>query len=234
MSTPAQSPRGRNAEATREALLTAALAAFADHGFAGARIDAIAAAAGYNKSLIFQYFGDKVSLYTEVIKRADATTQPITTRALTALMDAGVLDHATLTPLLREFMGALFDMYAAHPEITRLLLWEMAEGWQTYATIAPALDHADLERVSAELAHIQQAGLFRSDLDPMIQIVLAQFVVMVFLACIPLFQLFFPTAELSAPETLARARTFVIDFTVGGLLTTVAPASGNTRVDASA
>lgn len=56
---------------TKEHILAAAEAVFARRGFSGARVDAIAAASGYNKSLIYQYFGDKMALYTEVVKRVD-------------------------------------------------------------------------------------------------------------------------------------------------------------------
>src|SRR2546425_11215155 len=65
--------RGRvhDAEGARRAILNAAEEVFAEHGFDGARIDAIAATAGYNKSLIFQYFDDKLGLYAEVVRRAD-------------------------------------------------------------------------------------------------------------------------------------------------------------------
>ena len=56
--------RPRDATGARTALLEAAEAIFAEHGFAGARVDAIAAAAGYNKSLLFHYFGDKLQLYS--------------------------------------------------------------------------------------------------------------------------------------------------------------------------
>src|SRR5205823_818083 len=67
--------RGReriyDAQRTREAILNAAEAVFAEHGFDGTSVDAIAAEAGYNKSLLFQYFGDKLGLYTQVLKRAD-------------------------------------------------------------------------------------------------------------------------------------------------------------------
>src|SRR5579885_3299792 len=66
--------RGRervyDAERTRETILNAAEAVFAEHGFDGTAVDAIAAEAGYNKSLIFQYFSSKLGLYTEVLKRA--------------------------------------------------------------------------------------------------------------------------------------------------------------------
>ena len=63
--------RGRDAEKTREVILDAAEAAFAEHGFAGSRMDAIASVSGYNISLLFQYFGDKLGLYVQVLKRID-------------------------------------------------------------------------------------------------------------------------------------------------------------------
>src|SRR5258708_3094500 len=55
--------RERDAEVAREAILKAAEEVFAREGFAGARIDTIAAESGYNKSLIFHYFGGKEGLY---------------------------------------------------------------------------------------------------------------------------------------------------------------------------
>ncbi len=64
-------PAKRRAEKTRLAILDAAEVVFAEHGFDGARIDAIAEVSGHNKTLIFRYFGDKLSLYAEVLKRVD-------------------------------------------------------------------------------------------------------------------------------------------------------------------
>lgn len=49
------------ADATRELLLRSATEIFAEHGFAGARVDEIAERAGVNKSLIYAYYGDKVT-----------------------------------------------------------------------------------------------------------------------------------------------------------------------------
>ena len=57
-----------DAEGAREAILNAGEEVFAEHGFDRARIDAIAKASGYNKSLIFQYFSDKLGLYAAVIR----------------------------------------------------------------------------------------------------------------------------------------------------------------------
>src|ERR1700744_4857290 len=56
----------RSAE-TRVAILTAAANIFAKDGLAGARTDAIAAAAGVNKALLYYYFRSKESLYEAVV-----------------------------------------------------------------------------------------------------------------------------------------------------------------------
>src|SRR5436305_15219426 len=79
--------RAHDAEGAREAILNAAEEVFAEHGFDGARIDVIAKVAGYNKSLLFQYFGDKLGLYAEVLKRADRGMTELQARLLTPLLE---------------------------------------------------------------------------------------------------------------------------------------------------
>ena len=59
----------RQPEASRDAILQAALAEFAQEGLAGARMDAIADSAGVNKALLYYYFHDKESLYGAVLDR---------------------------------------------------------------------------------------------------------------------------------------------------------------------
>jgi len=53
---------------TRATILAAAEQIFAKAGLAGARIDAIAAAAGVNKALLYYYFKSKGGLYEAVIE----------------------------------------------------------------------------------------------------------------------------------------------------------------------
>src|SRR6266568_7554784 len=84
---PGKRGRAHDAEGTREAILDAAEEVFAEHGFDGARIDAIAAASGYNKSLIFQYFDDKLGLYAEVTRRADREMSELQARLLAPLLE---------------------------------------------------------------------------------------------------------------------------------------------------
>ncbi|HXR04758.1 MAG TPA: TetR family transcriptional regulator [Verrucomicrobiae bacterium] len=66
---------GRNPERTRERILSAALREFAAHGFAGARVDAIAQRAAINKRMLYHYFGDKEHLFREVLRLKMAERQ---------------------------------------------------------------------------------------------------------------------------------------------------------------
>jgi TetR/AcrR family transcriptional regulator len=58
----------RNPGRSRERILSAALAEFAAHGFAGARVDAIARRAAINKRMLYHYFGDKEGLFKAVLR----------------------------------------------------------------------------------------------------------------------------------------------------------------------
>ncbi|MCC6645472.1 MAG: TetR/AcrR family transcriptional regulator [Polyangiaceae bacterium] len=58
----------RDPERTRARILAAALAEFASRGLAGARVDAIAAAAGVNKRMLYHYYGHKDDLYNAVLQ----------------------------------------------------------------------------------------------------------------------------------------------------------------------
>ena len=64
----AQGRRQANPGGSRAAILAAAADGFARSGLAGARIDAIAAAAGVNKALLYYYFKSKECLYRAVVE----------------------------------------------------------------------------------------------------------------------------------------------------------------------
>ena len=58
----------RNPKRSRERILAAALKEFAAKGFAGARVDFIARRAVINKRMLYHYFGNKVALFTAVLR----------------------------------------------------------------------------------------------------------------------------------------------------------------------
>ena len=103
----ARDPHHHNSAETREAILGAAERIFGDEGLEGARTDAIAAAAGVNKALLYYYFRSKEGLYRAVLESylADFNRQ-----ALVVLSSQG-----SARSVLLRYINLHFDFMAAHP-----------------------------------------------------------------------------------------------------------------------
>ncbi len=168
--------RAHDAEGAREAILNAAEQVFAQHGFDGARIDAIAETAGYNKSLIFQYYGDKLGLYAAVLRRTDEETRELQAQLLAPLLEDETIasDAHRFRTFLKTAIRAFFDFLVEHPRLMRMIIWEQAEGWQTFAKVVSQFDTEDIDLFRTLFSRVQSAGLLRSDFDPIIQLVVAE------------------------------------------------------------
>lgn len=216
--------RGRertyDAERTRTAILNAAEALFAEHGFDGTSVDAIATQAAYNKSLIFQYFGDKLGLYTQVLKRADAEMGKLITRLVASVSvdDAVVLQVDWFRAFLATMVQTIFDYLLEHPRLVRMLTWEMADGWQTFAQIASQFPPEDTVRLEQFFHKVYRAGLLRSDFVPLMQLTMMLPLCQTYLAYLPLYQRLLPGEDISPPDGIARMRKYVVDFVVAGLM----------------
>ncbi len=212
--------RERNAKRTREAILNAAEAVFAEHGFDGARLDVIAQTSGYNKSLIGQYFGDKLGLYAEVNKRIDRDISELGRRVLIPLLEdeTVVSDAQRFRAFLETTMGMLFDYMLEHPRLVRIMHWEQAEGWQTFIKIFSQFETEDADQIRELFDQARRTGLLRSDFDPLVQLTLAEQLCCSYLASIPLYQMILPGEDLSSAVALARGRENIIAFVVRGLM----------------
>ncbi|WP_432117363.1 TetR family transcriptional regulator [Streptomyces sp. bgisy032] len=102
----------RDPEATRARIFEAAVAEFARHGIAGARIDRIASEAKANKQLIYAYFGNKAELFAIVLEKK-----------MLHLAEAVPVDPDDI----EGWVDRLMDYHADHPELLRLLFWEGLE-----------------------------------------------------------------------------------------------------------
>ncbi|TMR97208.1 helix-turn-helix domain-containing protein, partial [Nonomuraea basaltis] len=69
-SQPAAAERRRDAERTKAEILEVAQQEFARHGYAGARVDEIAARMRTTKRMIYYYYGSKERLYIAVLEKA--------------------------------------------------------------------------------------------------------------------------------------------------------------------
>lgn len=108
--------RGKDPDATRANILDVARREFVEHGFSGARVDAIAARTKTSKRMLYYYFGGKDALYREVLR---ASYEDI--RAAEQALDLGGLppDRA-LAELVRFTVGH----HAAQPDFIRLVMIE--------------------------------------------------------------------------------------------------------------
>ncbi|SDP18222.1 DNA-binding transcriptional regulator, AcrR family [Nakamurella panacisegetis] len=104
--------RADRAAATRQKLLEAAREEFQRNGFAGGRIDAIAASAGVNKRLIYDHFTSKAGLFDAVL--ADNVER--------------VAAAVPFTPgSLPDYAVALFDYWMQNSTSLRLFSWRNIE-----------------------------------------------------------------------------------------------------------
>lgn len=154
-------PLSVRAAATRQRILDAALAEFADKGLAGARVDEIAARSGANKRMLYAHFGSKEDLWLAVLERAYAAK-----REEERALNVGALPPEEAMRRLVEFN---LRYTAAHPEFVALLNQENIHraAYLQRSGQVPAMYSPLLEVLRTVLARGEAAGVFRRGVDPL-------------------------------------------------------------------
>jgi AcrR family transcriptional regulator len=167
-----EEPRRRDAAATRQALLDAAIGLFAERGYDRTTVRDIATRAGVNQSLLFRYFGSKEALF------ATATAGEGWREAEPSKLLATMLEHLlapsstdrrdqVLTALLRtlgtddeaakirrrltagyiDTLATLTDAPDAHLRAELVLAWVFGISFMRGVAATPPLADADPEVV---------------------------------------------------------------------------------------
>lgn len=111
--------RRRLPAAERRALiLNAALRTFAAHGYDGAAMDEIAAAAGISKAVVYDHVPSKRELYTQLLDAIRADVERVVEEALRAPGGDG-------EARVRAAVDAVYRYVEEHPDAARLLLLEL-------------------------------------------------------------------------------------------------------------
>jgi AcrR family transcriptional regulator len=111
-------PKDADPERTRATILDAAEDEFAEHGFHGTRMTAIAKRAGVTHGLLHYYFDSKDHLYEQVVGR-------LFDRHLHLFQGLAADGNK---PSAREVVLESFDLFWEHPNQVQIMLWEMASG----------------------------------------------------------------------------------------------------------
>src|SRR5579871_339918 len=98
-----------------DALVEAATALFAQHGYDAVGTPEIATRAGVSVGTFYRYFDDKHEVYLEIMRRTMVETYAETVERLTPDRFVGRARHETIS----EAVGVLFDHVLERPELIR-------------------------------------------------------------------------------------------------------------------
>jgi TetR/AcrR family transcriptional regulator len=125
---------GRDAARSRRAILDAAERSFAEHGFRGSTLEAIAAEAGLARATPSYFFGSKEELYREVLRSVygarelalDEAFAPL--RAWAGTPAPSGQGGAQLEEAMMAAVAGYFAFFDARPSFARLVEWEALDG----------------------------------------------------------------------------------------------------------
>ncbi len=168
-------PRSRAAEGKRSAvetkkrILDAAASEFAAKGFEGARLGAIARAAGIQQPLIHHYFVDKASLHTEVV-RAGLAAMTGDAWQIVAGMDGGRKKRRTaeeLRAITEAFVDLLLRFFSSNGALLSILRHESRGGrGQTTTAIVEEKVRPLIDAVVGRLEDMRARGEIRRSVEP--------------------------------------------------------------------
>ncbi len=174
---------------------------FARRGFAGARIERIARAAGVNKQLLFYYYHSKRGLFQAAVRSAIEELEAALSTA--AHLSGRPLDR------LRQLLTALYEFLEQHPDLVALLAHaERPDG----APLAPPI-----RRIVVVLAEGQGLGLVRDDIDPHVAAAQALILMLGYLRLEPIIAASAPPLAADEPALRDRWRRAAIDLVVNGV-----------------
>lgn len=200
----------RDPSRTREQIIQAAIVEFSVNGFAGARIDKIAARAGVNKRMIYHYYGNKADLFLAVMERTDDDIR--TKESQLRLRDIDPMSG------IRRLIEFSFRYYSENPHLIRLLNTENLY-WARHVKRSLRVREMRsplVEMIGDVLERGRNRSVFRSDVDP----------IELYMSIAALGYFYFSNVhtlsanfgvDFSSPEACERRRDHIIDVILGYL-----------------
>ena len=141
---------------SRQRILDAAEREFATKGYAGSRINDIAAASGLSVRMIYHYFEDKAGLY-EAVARHNFS------EILSSIRDRQI-ETRDLPPVerLHAFVEANILAFQGHAGYLGYSRWELASGWSVLNSIAIDADEDIISLLQSDFCEAVRDG----DIDP--------------------------------------------------------------------
>jgi len=143
---------------TKARILSAAADLFSTNGFHGTTVDRIVQTAGVNKRMVYHYFGSKEKLYRAAL---------IEVYKHLSLLEVETFQHSEdIEENFRDIVALYFDFLRAHPDFTRLVLWEnLNEGRGLESTEPHLTKNPALKLLDRALRRAKRKGVVRPDVN---------------------------------------------------------------------
>lgn len=142
-----------NADGTRERIKRAARTLFAEKGFAGVTVDAIAAAAEANKAMLYYHFGSKEGLYLAVINED--------LEEVSARIGAALAGGRSASDKIRAFLTTYAHEVESNPELFAIVFRELIGLGDKGQWIVPRHYADAIQALAQILREGMSAGEFR-------------------------------------------------------------------------
>ena len=186
-------------------ILEVALSEFANYGFEGTRIEAIAARMATSKRMIYYHFGSKEKLYEAVLNYAYDLVR-------SGREQAGDIDALPPLEALRALAGSAFDSFNRHPDFIRLTLQENLRGAPVVSTSQAIrrINQGNMAGIERQLRRGQAEGSMRLDLEPIDVYITFVGLCSYHVAARPAYKALFDT-DFFSPQVRARRRASICE-----------------------
>jgi TetR/AcrR family fatty acid metabolism transcriptional regulator len=144
-------------EEKRRQILDAAVRAFARKGYHACRVGEIAEEAGVAYGLVYHYFGSKEEVLETIFRE---TWTQMLARVREVQEEGGPADEQ-----VRKVTALLLRTWRRDPDLVRVLVTEVTRSPEQLRQQVDEIGHA-YEALESIIAHGQETGEFRDDLDP--------------------------------------------------------------------
>ncbi len=143
-----------------ERILAAARVEFAENGFSGARVDAIAHRAGVNKALLYYHVGGKAALFERILHNVIGNLAATLAAIVTPLTDP--------VEKLKIYVRSLLATVCSNPQIPSIIIQELSSGAK-HLPEQTARDFASLVTIISDIIEEGiHAGVFRETVPVLI------------------------------------------------------------------
>lgn len=190
-------------------ILDAAERLFAEKGFEGTSINAIATASHASKANVFHHFGSKEGLYQAMLGRL-ARDRLELLKAICPGDKQARETHEESSAGLERFLRVIYNDMLEHPAREQLFMRELLDADGERINLLAASIEEGLMYETGQIREAQQAGVMRDDIDPMMVPLLIHGVHMLHRLLRPLMLNLPTTAGILEPDDYLRMLTQVL------------------------